>query len=126
MLGSDGIYYPDGIVHPRVYGSVPRLLGPLVRDRGLFTLEDAVHKVSGYPAERFGLTDRGTIRDAAFADLFVFNPQTILDMATYSDPHQLARGIDTVVVNGRIVFSGGESVGESEAEQPGRTLLYRH
>ena len=125
MLGSDGIYYPDGIVHPRVYGSVPRLLGPLVRDRRLFSLEEAVRKASGYPAERFGLTDRGILRNEAFADLFVFDPDTIHDMATYSDPHQLAAGIDTVIVNGRIVFMSGEAVYANEANQPGRALLYR-
>ncbi|MEO2034380.1 MAG: amidohydrolase family protein, partial [Planctomycetaceae bacterium] len=125
MLGSDGIYYPDGVVHPRVYGSVPRLLGPLVRDRRLFSLEEAVRKTSGYPAERFGLMDRGILRDEAFADLFVFDPDTILDRATYSDPHQLAAGIDTVVVNGRIVFSGGEAVGTRDTKQPGRALRYR-
>jgi len=125
MLGSDGIYYPDGIVHPRVYGSVPRLLGPLVRDRSLFSLEDAVRKASGYPAERFGLVDRGIVRDGAFADLFVFNPNTISDTATYSDPHQLAAGIDTVIINGKIVFSSGEAVGANEIDQPGRALLYR-
>ena len=125
MLGSDGIYYPDGIVHPRVYGSVPRLLGPLVRDRKLFSLEDAVRKASGYPAERFGLTDRGVLRNEAFADLFVFDPDTIRDMATYSDPHQLAAGIDTVIVNGKIVFMSGEAVDANEANQPGRALLYR-
>ena len=125
MLGSDGIYFPDGIVHPRVYGSVPRLLGPLVRDRQLFSLEDAVRKTSGYPAERFGLLDRGVLREGAFADLFIFNPDTIRDTATYTDPHQLAEGIDTVVVNGRIVFSDGKAVAANEADQPGRALMYR-
>ena len=118
MLGSDGIYHPDGIVHPRVYGSLPRLLGPLVRDHRLFSLEDAVRKASGYPAERFGLVDRGTLRDGAFAD-------TIRDTATYTNPHQLAAGIDTVIINGKIVFSGGEAVAANESSQPGRALLYR-
>lgn len=125
MLGSDGIYYPDGLVHPRVYGSLPRLLGPLVRDRKLFSLEEAVRKASGYPSERFGLTDRGVLRDGAFADLFVFDSDTIEDTATYSDPHQLAAGVDTVVVNGKIVLSGGEPVGPEDATQPGRALQFR-
>ena len=125
MLGSDGIYHPDGIVHPRVYGSLPRLLGPLVRDHRLFSLEDAVRKASGYPAERFGLVDRGTLRDGAFADLFVFSADTIRDTATYTNPHQLAAGIDTVIINGKIVFSGGEAVAANESSQPGRALLYR-
>ncbi|MCH2209693.1 MAG: D-aminoacylase [Fuerstiella sp.] len=125
MLGSDGIYYPDGVVHPRVYGSVPRLLGPLVRERKLFTLEDAVRKAAGYPAERFGLTDRGLLREGAFADLFVFNPDTIRDTATYTDPHQIAEGIDTVMINGQLVLSAGAAVGAEQQDQPGRALRYR-
>ncbi len=124
MLGSDGIYFPDGIVHPRVYGSVPRLLGPLVRDRKLFSLEEAVRKSSGHAAERFGLVDRGVVRAGAFADLFVFDAHTIQDNATYSDPHNLASGIDTVIVNGRIILAAREPVGAREAGQPGRALGY--
>ena len=124
MLGSDGIYFPDSVVHPRVYGSAPRVLGPLVRDRGVFSLEEAVYKVSTFAAERFGLKDRGVIREGAFADLVVFDPDTICDTATYDDPHQTPVGIDTVIVNGVPVQRDGEPVSAESDTLPGRALLY--
>ena len=100
ILGSDGIYFPGGMVHPRVFGSGGRWLGPLVRDRKVFSLEEAVHKASGKAAERFGLAGRGVIRQGAFADLIVFDPGTVADRATYAQPQQTGTGIDEVLVNG--------------------------
>jgi N-acyl-D-amino-acid deacylase len=124
MLGSDGIFFADGRVHPRVYGSAPRILGPLVRDRKLFSLEAAIRKMSGYPAERFGLEDRGVVREGAFADLVVFDPKTVSDRATYDQPHQLSVGIGHVLVNGVEILGHGQPV-ELGPEMPGRALRFR-
>jgi N-acyl-D-amino-acid deacylase len=125
MLGTDGIYAPGGHVHPRVYGSAPRMLGPLVRKRKLFSLEAAVHKMTGIPAERFGLTDRGEVREGAFADLVVFNPETVTDRATYDEPNQLSVGIEHVLVNGVSVIAAGQPVETSNSELPGRALRFK-
>jgi N-acyl-D-amino-acid deacylase len=107
ILGSDGIYFPGGRVHPRVFGSGGRWLGPLVRDRKVFSLEEAVHKASGKAAERFGLAGRGVIREGAFADAIVFDPQTVADRATYDQPQQTCVGIEQVIVNGRLLGTLG-------------------
>ena len=117
ILGSDGIYFPGGRVHPRVFGSGGRWLGPLVRDRKVFSLEEAVHKASGKAAERFGLTGRGMIREGAFADVIVFEPATITDRATYVDPQQMCVGIEHVIVNGCLLGSD-----TSREQPPGRFL----
>ena len=122
LMGTDGIYFEDGIIHPRMYGSSARLLGPCVRDWKLFSLEEAVYKLSGGPAARFGLTDRGTIRSGAFADLVVFDPQTICDRATYANPHQFSVGIDHVISNGVPIVSNGAPVKDLGAPYPGRAL----
>lgn len=121
MLGSDGVYFGDGHVHPRVYGSAPRVLGPLVRDRRLFTLEEAVRKMSGFPAERFGLVGRGKLQQGAFADVVVFNPKTIRDRATYEEPHLPSVGVEHVIVNGQPVWEQGQAAGEGRA---GRALRF--
>lgn len=124
MMGSDGIYFDEGIVHPRVYGSAPRLLGPMVRDAKLFSLESAVRKLSGAPALRFGLKDRGILREGAFADVVVFDPATIADRATYSNPHQPSVGIEQVLVNGVPIIRDGVPVDNIPSPLPGRALRY--
>ncbi len=125
LFGSDGIYFPDGAVHPRVYGSAPRMLGPMVRDRHLFSLEDSVRCLSSSPAERFGLIDRGVVRENAFADLVVFDEQRVTDLATYAKPHQFCEGIAHVLVNGQPVIDDHQGVTEFESDPPGRRLYYR-
>jgi N-acyl-D-aspartate/D-glutamate deacylase len=100
ILGSDGIYFPGGHIHPRVFGSAGRWLGPLVRDRRVHTLEAAIHKASGKSAVRFGLPDRGVLREGAFADAIVFDAATVTDRATYEQPQQECSGFEHVLVNG--------------------------
>jgi N-acyl-D-amino-acid deacylase len=125
MLGSDGIWFADSQVHPRVFGSAPRILGPMVRDRKLFSLETAVQKMTSIPAQRFGLVDRGELREGAFADLVLFDPHSVADRATYADPHQLSVGIQHVFVGGEEIFREGQAVENSGPEWPGRALRFR-
>jgi len=125
MMGTDGIYFPDGAVHPRMYGSAGRLLGSCVRDHHLFSLEDAVYKLSAHPASRFGLKDRGLLKEGAFADVVVFDPQAVADRATYQDPHQYCTGIDHVFVNGVQIIREGKEVKDLPRPLPGRALKFK-
>jgi N-acyl-D-amino-acid deacylase len=125
MLGTDGIYFPDGQVHPRMFGSVGRILGSCVRDKQLFTLEEAVAKLSAIPAERFKLLDRGVIRENAFADLVIFDPNTISDRATFDEPSQPTVGISHVLTNGTPIVRDGEPiVADDRTNLPGRFLRF--
>jgi N-acyl-D-aspartate/D-glutamate deacylase len=92
MIGSDGIPALDGKPHPRLYGTFPRVLGHYARDEGVLPLAEAVHRMTGFPAEKFQLKDRGVIRVGAFADLVLFDPAKIRDTATFDDPHRPAAG----------------------------------
>ena len=107
MIGSDGLPH-DAHPHPRLWGSFPRVLGHYARDRGLLPLERAVHKMTGLPARRFGLADRGSIAPGQAADLVLLDPATVRDTATYERPQSVAAGIALVMVNGRIAVRGGE------------------
>ncbi len=113
MVASDGslVEFGRGMPHPRYYGTFPRVLGKYVREQGILTLEEAVRKMTSAPAERLGFFDRGRIKDKMIADLTLFNPNTITDRATFENPHQYPVGIDTVIVNGQVVFTGGEWTG---------------
>ncbi len=116
-IGSDGSALAPygelgaGRPHPRSYGTFPRVLGEYARDQRLLTLPEAVHKMTGLPARRLGLRDRGVIRVGARADLVVFDPRRVADQATFEDPHRYATGIDHVLVNGRFVIRDGEHTG---------------
>ena len=101
-----------GRPHPRTYGSTARVLGTYVRERGTLALETAVAKLSGVPAARLGLRDRGVLREGAFADLVVFDPATVADDATYEQPARYPVGIEQVVVNGRVAVGAGQETGE--------------
>jgi len=120
MIGSDGV--PAGSKpHPRLYGCFPRVLGHYVRDERVLDLATAVHRMTGMPAKKFQLVDRGAVRPGAFADLVVFDPATIVDVATYDDPRRFPVGISAVLVNGTIVRDGDRHTGA----RPGRALRRR-
>jgi dihydroorotase/N-acyl-D-amino-acid deacylase len=101
-----------GRPHPRTYGSTARVLGHYVRDRALLPLETAIAKLTSVPAERLGLRSRGVIREGATADLVVFDPRTVEDVATYTEPAHHPVGIDNVIVNGRVAVLDGVETGE--------------
>jgi N-acyl-D-amino-acid deacylase len=111
MIGTDGSgVSPTGILshgkpHPRHYGTYPRVLGRYVRERGFLSLEEAIHKMTGFPAKRLGFTDRGILQEGSWADIVIFDPDTIIDNATFLDPHQFPTGIHHVIVNGTIVVT---------------------
>jgi N-acyl-D-amino-acid deacylase len=108
MIGSDGLPH-DTHPHPRLWGTFPRVIGHYARDLGLFPVETAIHKMTGLPARVFKLQGRGNIAEGAYADLVVFDPQTIIDRATDDDPKQYSAGVDTVFVNGRLSWETGAS-----------------
>ncbi|MBT6156670.1 MAG: D-aminoacylase [Planctomycetaceae bacterium] len=122
MMGTDGIYQPDGPIHPRQYGSAGRLLGPYVRDEKMFSLEQAVYKLSGNAATRFGLTDRGVLKENAVADVVVFDPDTITDRATMTEPHQHCVGMETVIVGGTVIVQDSTPVDTLTTPYPGRAI----
>jgi N-acyl-D-amino-acid deacylase len=108
MIGSDGLPSEGGKPHPRLYGTFPRVLARYAREEGLLTLEEAVHKMTGLPARRFGLERRGELKEGWCADIVVFDPQAVTDTATYEEPRQHPRGIQYVVVNGQVVVEKGK------------------
>ena len=117
MVGSDGLP-KDEHPHPRLWGTFARVLGRYVREIGLLTLEDAVYRMTGLSAARFGFKDRGVIRAGASADLVLFDPETVIDRATFEHPVRPAAGIDMVLVNGQAVLSDGRRT----PARPGRLL----
>ena len=126
MVGSDGsAISPTGIhgvpqmPHPRYYGTFPRVLGKYARDEKLLDLEAAVHKMTGMPARRLGLSDRGVIAEGAAADIVILDPDVVLDQATFEEPHRYPLGIETVLVNGDVVIRSGTHTGA----RPGQVLL---
>ncbi len=119
MVGSDGMPAAAG-THPRTFGTFPRVVGPFVR-RGVLSLESAVHKMTGLTAERFGLKDRGSIKNGYVADIVIFDPSTIEDTSTFEHPYVFARGIQEVLVAGQSVYRDGLSL----ATRPGQVLTSR-
>jgi len=117
MIGSDGLPH-DAQPHPRLWGTFPRVLGHYSRDLGLFSLEQAVHRMTAIPARVFGFRDRGRIRVGGYADLVIFDRATVIDQATFASPKQIAAGIEQVFVNGCRVWTQGQSSGD----RPGRIL----
>ncbi|HXM82808.1 MAG TPA: D-aminoacylase [Burkholderiales bacterium] len=117
MIGSDGLPH-DASPHPRLWGSFPRVLGHYARRLNLFPLETAVYKMTGLTAKTFGLKDRGVLKKGAHADIAVFDARPVDEAATFARPIQPAKGIDTVIVNGAIVWRSGKATGA----RPGQVL----
>jgi N-acyl-D-aspartate/D-glutamate deacylase len=110
MIGSDGLPH-DPRPHPRLWGTFPRVLGRYSRDEKLFSLAEAIHKMTGLPAQRFNLHKRGLVQENFHADLVLFDPETILDTATFTDPIQPSKGIHSVWVNGTLTYTSAGAAG---------------
>jgi N-acyl-D-amino-acid deacylase len=121
FIGSDGIPVLSGNPHPRLFGTMPRVLARYVRERGVLSLEEAIRRMTSAPCERFGLAERGLVKAGSFADLVLFDPGQIEDLATYEQPKQEPRGIRMVVVNGQASYVDGRHTGVGA----GRMLRYR-
>jgi N-acyl-D-amino-acid deacylase len=117
MIGSDGLPH-DAAPHPRLWGTFPRVLGFYSRKLGLFPLETAVHKMTGLTARTFGLADRGVLKEGYAADVVLFGADEVDETATFAKPIQTAKGIDTVIVNGEVVWRDGKPTGA----RPGQVL----
>jgi dihydroorotase/N-acyl-D-amino-acid deacylase len=114
-FGTDaGGFDPDSatrLTHPRAYGTFPRILGRYVREQNVMPLEEAVRKMSSAVATRLGIQDRGVLREGMYADIVVFDPATVIDNATYEEPHKLSTGMRDVFVNGVAVVRNGAHTG---------------
>jgi N-acyl-D-aspartate/D-glutamate deacylase len=125
-IGSDGLAFSTdgplsaGHPHPRSYGTFPRVLGRYVREEHVLTLEEAIRKMTSANAAKIGIFDRGILRPGMIADITVFNAETIIDHATYENPHQYSTGVEFVIVNGQLVLDHGHHTGA----RPG-TILKR-
>ncbi|MEO3430884.1 D-aminoacylase [Pelagibius sp. CAU 1746] len=117
LVGSDGLPH-DKRPHPRLWGTFPRVLGHYVRERGDLSLEQAVAKMTGQTAKVLGLAERGLVKPGHHADLVLFDPDTVIDRATYDDPEEPAAGIDMVLVNGAVTYEKGTMT----ENRPGRFL----
>jgi N-acyl-D-amino-acid deacylase len=115
VLGEDD---DIGLPHPRAYGTFPRIIAKYVREEGVLTLEDAVRKMTSWPASRMKMKDRGMIKPGQWADVVIFDYATIQDNATWDEPMRTPSGIDVVMVNGVIVAEDGQHTGA----RPGQVL----
>jgi N-acyl-D-amino-acid deacylase len=113
IIASDGRAVADygelhkGSTHPRYYGAFPRVLGKYVRDEEVLSLETAIQKMTSMPAKIMGLNNRGKLAPGMIADITIFDPETVSDMATFENPHQYSKGIETVIIFGNIIIDQG-------------------
>jgi len=112
----------SGKPHPRFYGTYPRVLGQYVRNKRILELEDAIRRMTSLPAQRVGLRNRGMLREGFFSDVVLFDPEKVIDKATFEQPAEFPEGIDMVIVNGQIVVDSGELA----KARPGKILLRRN
>ncbi|MFX1524308.1 MAG: amidohydrolase family protein, partial [Promethearchaeota archaeon] len=124
MVGTDSWSVPMGVgkPHPRFYGTYPRILGKYVREENVLELEEAIRKMTSFPAQTLGLWDRGLIREGMCADIVIFDSDKIIDKATYTDPHQFPDGIHYVIINGEIVVKNKEHTNA----KPGKILRWNN
>lgn len=127
MVGSDGSSLsPHGVLgrgkpHPRNYGCFPKFFGRYVLKEGLLSVEDGIRRMTSFPAQRYGLTDRGLLREEMYADIVILDPREVIDVATYKDPHRYPEGMKLVLVNGTIAVENGKFTGQLA----GKTLRHR-
>ncbi len=123
MLNTDGdlAITREQHFHPRTYGSFPRVLGTYVRERGVLTLEQAIHKMTGQSAQRVGIKERGVIKQGNYADIVLFDAKTITDHSTYLKPHQYSTGVKYLLINGQPVLEDGQL----NAALPGKVLKHK-
>ena len=121
MVGSDGIPDLNGKPHPRLFGTFPRVLGHYVREQGILSLTEAVRRMTSLAAVTFGMKDRGLIKEGYWGDLVLFNPDTIIDQATYDNPKETPAGINAVWVNGQLAMKDGAH----QDAGTGKMLRYR-
>ncbi|MBM3292883.1 amidohydrolase family protein, partial [Candidatus Bathyarchaeota archaeon] len=100
--------FSQGKPHPRALGTYPRILGKYVREEKTIRLEEAIRKMTSFPAQRFGILDRGILRPGMYADVVIFDPDRVIDKATFENPHQYPEGIPYVIVNGKITVENGK------------------
>ncbi len=115
MIGSDGLP-GDGRPHPRLYGTFPRVIRRFVNELGILTLPEAIYKMTGMPARRLGLDDRGRLAVGCRADIVILDPGNVVDQATFDEPRQYPSGIGTVIVDGEVVIHGGEHTGRTPGQ----------
>jgi N-acyl-D-amino-acid deacylase len=121
LIGSDGIPQLRGMPHPRLFGTMPRVLARYVRERHVLSLEEAIRRMTSASCERFGLVDRGLVKEGYWADLVLFDPEAVQDLATYEDPKQEPAGISLVMVNGQVACEEGKHTGVGS----GRALRFK-
>ena len=111
MIGSDGIPELDGLPHPRLFGTFPRVFAEYVRRRGELSVGEAVRRMTSLPADRFGLAGRGRLTPGAWADVAVFDPVAFRDVATFEDPKREPDGLHWLIVNGALTYDRGRHTG---------------